>query len=387
MNRYKGPILSTLVLCTLFMCISCHGQTNNDLTIDKAVHIALLNNASLQLEYKRIGSIYDKTEFLQNSTFATASDPMNFSFIQNFLETLLIPMKKRISEQEIHILRNEILGKMIDVVARTKIAFHTLQISTSIHKIREQIAHSKALAYESAILLRCAGNTTELTIASKKMELERAKLAVTQALNFMNNCKENVDDLIGLWVKDGSWSYTTELELFSNTFLDTFHIERDSIQNNLALQNRFEKIKQRAKELSIPTTDIFFDLSSNYPAFNIEKIHSIKVKSEMAYLWKQFTAEVVNIQSIVSKASTTYHHFHEEYMHARDEILPCLKKTFDDALLKHNAMQLGVFELLKAKETLLEQEIICLEKECQFYTHKVFIQALSKGRVLPEKFR
>ncbi len=391
----------------------------SELTIDRAVQIALLNNPSLQAEYERIGiasAQYRQAGMLQNPFFAfnyqfatasTAGDQMNLSLIQNFLEIFLIPLKKQVAAQEIVILKNEILGKILDVVARTKIAFHTLQIDRSILELREQIASLEGLAYEAAVHLRLAGNTTELDLAHKKMSYERANLAVTTALNTVINTKEDLNDLLGVWGSNVNWSYSKELEEFSDPRSATINIERDSIQNNLDLKNQLERIKQRATELSIQTTniifpDISFGYSSNYqqnvwfigpqisiniPMFDLGKVHSIKAKAELTYMWKQFTAQAVTLRSIVRRATENFHNALDEHVHVIDELLPIAKKIFDESLLQYNAMNLGVFDLLKAKKAVFEREIVLLEKKSQFYNNKVFVQALGRGFVLPESFR
>lgn|GEM_PF-6077955 len=398
--------------------VSLEELLKEDLTVEKVVQIALLNNPSLQAEYEKIGiasAKYRQAGLLQNPFFmfnyqfassSASTDQINLNIIQNFLEIFLLPLKKKVASQEILLLKNDILEKIVDLIAQTKIAFHTVQIDHSILDLRKKIAELKHLSYEAALLLRCAGNTSPLFIAEKKMEFERAKLALTTAENAFFNSKEDLNVLMGVWGKDIHWSFDPHIESLSTPSTLISECEKHSIQNNFQLKNRFERMKQRAAELSIDTTsllfpEISFGYSSNYqdyvwcigpqvsinlPLFDIGKVQSMKAKAEIAYLWKQFTSEAVTLRSIVRRATDNFYYCHNQALLIEEQILPTVQKVFNETIIQHNALNLSLFDLLQAKEEVFEKQITLLEKQSQLYRKTLFLQALSRGVVLSENF-
>lgn len=372
----------------------------------------------MQAEYEKIGiasakyrqaGLLQNPFFLFNYQFASSSastDQINLNIIQNFLEIFLLPLKKKVASQEILLLKNDILEKIIDLIAQTKIAFHTLQIDHSILDLRKKIAELKHLSYEAALLLRCAGNTSPLFISEKKMDFERAKLALKTAENAFCNSKEDVNALMGVWGNDIHWSFDPHIEPLSNPSTLISECEKNSIQNNFQLKNRFERMKQRAAELSIDTTsllfpEISFGYSSNYqdyvwcigpqvsinlPIFDIGKVQSMKAKAEIAYLWKQFTSEAVTLRSIVRRATDNFYYCHNQTLLIEEQILPTAEKVFNETVIQHNELNLSLFDLLQAKEEVFEKQITLLENQSQLYKKTLFLQALSRGVVLSENF-
>lgn len=394
--------------------VSVEALLCEDINEYSAVEIAILNNPALQAEYERIGiasaqykqaGLFKNPFFMFNYQFSLSdkeTDQMNFDFPINFLEILLIPLKKRAAQREIDVIKNEILAKIIETTAKTKIAFHNLQVNYEILELKKKICYSKQLAYEGAIKLRLAGNITELKLSEKHSAYEQAKLEVAKKEIILLDSKEIINNLLGLWGKDIHWNYCKKMPTISENEQKHCEIETIAIKSNLLLKSSFNAMKAKAASLKIDTTKLTFNsflfgasgqydeniwfigpqFSLGLPIFDVGKVHSIKSRAEISYLWKKFISQAITIRAVARKTQFNYSNAYQQASIVKNTLIPLSEKILEETILQHNAMQLGVFAVLAAKESELSQKILFLEKEKEFYTQKIYIKALMEGKIL-----
>ena len=66
-------------------------------------------------------------------------------------------------------------------------------------------------------------------------------------------------------------------------------------------------------------------------------------------------------------------------------IVPLAKQITHSTLLQHNAMQLGIFHLLSAKQSELRKEIQHIQMQQDYWISKVILQTLLQGHVLGKR--
>src|SRR5262249_45786888 len=134
---------------------------HQDLTLEHAVIIALMNNRRLQAVYEKLGiakANFAQAGLLPNPIFSLAyrfSTEAEFpalidiDLMENFLEALLIPLKKRMAACELEIAKQMISNEVLDVIAETKMAFYALQAKTQIFQLKQQLLLAADAAYDA----------------------------------------------------------------------------------------------------------------------------------------------------------------------------------------------------------------------------------------------
>src|SRR5688572_8318542 len=147
---------------------------DSGLTRERAIEIALLNNRALQATYEELGvSQADMVQagLLKNPTLAasagfplTRSDhfELDFSIAQELLDLFILPLRRKIAEDQFQADTLRVTQEALDVVARVGKAFAAYQASVQQVDLRRQVLQSFELAADLAKRQLDAGNINEL---------------------------------------------------------------------------------------------------------------------------------------------------------------------------------------------------------------------------------
>ena len=132
------------------------------LTVDAAVQIALLNNRSLQATFEEIGlsaadlieagaipnpSIDLSVRFPDKPSSGTYID---YSAALDFLSIIMIPLKKRVAEDQLEAVAQRVADETLEPVSQVKGAFYSLQASQQLLKRFELIVDINAASLDLA---------------------------------------------------------------------------------------------------------------------------------------------------------------------------------------------------------------------------------------------
>ena len=126
-----------------------------ELTIDSVVQIALLNNQRLAATYENLGIA--QAELVQAGLFKNPIFSLSMRFedligskhiiemglVQNFLDIFLKPLKKKLARTELEFVEKEVVGRVMNIVADTKIAYYSLQAEVQILALRKKNFYGK----------------------------------------------------------------------------------------------------------------------------------------------------------------------------------------------------------------------------------------------------
>ena len=394
--------------------ISVDEMLGNELTEDFAIQIALLNNPNLQAVYESLGIA--KAQLMQAgllknpifsfsyefSTKSSITDLINMSLLQNFLEALLIPMKKRMAQAELEATRDRVVTQILDVIAETKIAFYTLQAKSKIWSLKKQVLLANELSYEAAEKLQVAGNVKELEVAMERSLYEQSKLDVASWEVAVLEAREQLNVLMGLWGRQINWMISGELPAIPSEEEGFNNIENDAIAQSIDLKISYNQLLAVAAGFGIDTSKLIFPafdvgVSSERdegvwyvgPAFNIPiplfdfgKANSAKARARILQLWNQYTALAVEIRSKARSSRFFLLNAFRQSRYAKEVIVPLAKEVTELTLLQHNAMQIGIFHLLAAKRQELEKKVEAVQLHQDYWLSKIRLQTLLHGHIL-----
>lgn len=386
-----------------------------DLTVEKAVQIALLNNQHLKGTYENLGIAQAQlvqAGLLKNPIFSlslrcenlvNSASILEMGLVQNFLDILLKPQKKRLACAELAIVKSEVSARVLDVIAEAKIAYHSLQSAEQVLMMRKQVLETTEAAYDVANRLHEAGNITNLDLVVERSNYEQMKIDVSDAEVSLFEARERLNIVMGLWGSNIDWKISQQVSPIPDEQMDFDCIESYVIANSLDLQMSRERMRATALSLGIETTEIIFpeltfgpdserdpggpwfigpQFSIGIPIFDIGVAKKAAGCAELSKQWNEYTALAIEIRSASRVASFRLLNALKQYQYFQSIIIPLEEQITKETLHQLNAMQLGVFDLLLVKQKEIETRLKSIFSYRDYWIARTEVEMLMSGRMI-----
>jgi outer membrane protein, heavy metal efflux system len=353
-----------------------------NLTQDKAIQIALLNNRTLQSTFEELGvaqadlvaagllnnPVLDaEIRFFKGSANPTAE----FGLIQNFLDIFFIPLRKRIAEAAIEGTKLRVAGAIIDLAAQVRVAFYEHQAAVQSLDMRQQVLKATEASYALSRNLRAAGNITELDLLNERALYEQSKLSVRSTELSVLRSRERLNILMGLWGQQTGWTIIGRLPDPPTKKPEADGLEKRAVERSLDLGAARQDLQSAAKAVGIARPlalfpDSAFGASGEHetsgdwgfgPAFSLPLtiFHQGQPGTEAARAAlrsasEKYVALAVGLRSQVRTAYAALLGAYDEAKYYDEVLLPLRQRIVDQTLLQYNAMQIGANQLLQAKQ-------------------------------------
>ncbi|GAB4188176.1 MAG: TolC family protein [Simkaniaceae bacterium] len=378
---------------------------------EDVIYITLMNNPRLQAVYEGLGIA--KAELVQASllknpifsfsyrfAFGTGNQNIiDMSFLQNLLDILFIPLKKKIAGKELDSAKAMAAGKVLETIAEAKAALYHLQALEEVLSLKKNILLAREAAYEMSHRLFRAGNIRKLDLLNFKAPYQQMKIDVANLETEVLDARENLHVLMGLWGRQIYWELQGLLPNIPKEKPDLSQLTRMAVANSYALQmarNELDIIKAKygikTAQFVIPAMEAgasaereegFWSLGPAFalgiPIFDAGKASSAKGQAELHQKWNEYTDLAIKIRSAARRSE---YHLCNAYRKGRfyqKVLLPLAEEQLQQNFLQYNAMQVGVFQLLEAKQRELEEKIRAVFLEREYWTAKARLDLLKNG--------
>jgi len=358
------------------------------LSAEAAVQAALLNNRGLQAVYSDLGvaqadlvqaGLLKNPVFDAAVTFPTSGrrPDLELTAVMNFLDIFYLPLRKRIAAARFEETKLRVAGAVIDFAGRVRSAFYAHQANEQMLELRQTVVQALAASFEVARRQHEAGNVSDLDFLRQRAPLETGKLALRSAEAAAVQSRERLNLLIGLWGEETNWQFDKRLPEIQPQEIDTTGIEKAAIEKSLAKQRivvageqlGFAKSTALIPELGIGTRGERQDgawsvgpvLEFPIPIFDQGQGRSGRAAAELRRAQQDYYALAVNLRAAARAVSDRLIAARDRALYTRDILLPLYERIVNEAQLHYNAMQLGVFELLRAREQQIETGVTYVE--------------------------
>ncbi|HEX4665848.1 MAG TPA: TolC family protein [Chthoniobacterales bacterium] len=354
------------------------------LTAESAVQIALLNNRDLQARFEEIGIAQaDLIEagLLSNPNFAASfrfpdrppsGTNIEYSVAQNFLQILMIPLRKRIAAAQLAATEMRVADEVLKLEAAVKSAFYTAQARRQLLDRLRLISETNETAAEFSRRLHDAGNTSDLELANQQGSYEQARLEVAQTELQVRRDRERLNRLLGLWGGQTGWAMADHLPELPPNEVPLQNLEARAVAQRLDLRARRMELDLIGQSLALRTktryvpVEIRLGVSSEretegqrvtgptldleLPIFNQGQGEIARLTAEYRQAQRELEALAIEIRSEVREAR-------DQLIAARDltafigrRLLPTQQQALNLTLQQHNFMLKGAYDLLLAKQ-------------------------------------
>jgi outer membrane protein, heavy metal efflux system len=390
-----------------------HFLLKEKLTADEAVQIALLNNRDLQAVYSDLGVAQAdlvQAGLLNNPIFDAAikyptsgggKPELELSAVMNFLDIFYVPLRGRVAAARFEEAKTKVSGSVLDFAARVRMAFYLYQANEQMLELRQTIVQALDASFEVARRLYDAGNITDLDFARERALLESAKLALRSAEIEVRQSREQLNILMGLWGKDTEWQAAGRLPDIPEQPIDAEDLERIALARSMDLLNARQRIMIAGNvlgfnrwtalvpelhagplgERSDGAWEVGPTLEFPIPLFDQGQARIGRSVAELRRSQLEYYGLAVRIRSTVRATQDRLEGARDRALYYRDIMLPLRERIVNEAQLQYNAMQLGPFQLLRAKEQQIETAVAYIEALREYWLARGDAGQILSGRL------
>lgn len=389
-----------------------HALLQDQLTVDGVVQVALLNNRGLQALYAGLGVAQAdlvQAGLLKNPVFdgaihtLVAGGPVELEFhaVMDFLDIFYIPLRKRVAAARFEEAKLQVTGAVLDFAATVRATFYRHQADEQMLELLQTIVQALTISLEVAQRLHAAGNITDLDLARERALLEEAKLQLRAAEVAARQSREDLNTLMGLWGPQTAWHSDRRLPDIPAQPLQFEGLETRVLNQSLALASARQRLIVVGEQLGVNRATALFPEASlgaggereesgwevgphfgfPIPLFDQGQGRLGRAMAELRRSQQEYYALGVQIRSTVRTVHERLQGAQDRALYYRDILLPLRERIVNEAQLHYNAMQLGVFDLLRAREQQIQVAVAYVETLRDYWLAHTDLGQLLSGRL------
>jgi len=380
-------------------------------TADDAVQIAMLNNRNLQAIYSDLGLA--QAELVQAGLFrnpildAAVLFPLSgvrpdlqLTVVISFLDALYVPLRKRVAAARFEEAKLRVTGAVLDLGAQVRRAFHEHQANEQMLELRQTIVQALTASWEVSRRLHEAGNVTDLDLARDRAAAETSKLVLRSVEIAARQSREHLNDLMGTWGEQTVWEIDGRLPDIPAEPLPVNGLERVALSRSIDLSQARQRIITAGQQLGydratalIPETDLGVGaereegwkvgpvLSVPIPLFDQGQARVGRAVAELRRSQQEYYALAVRVRATARAVRDRMLGAQDRALYYRDILLPLQERIVNEAQLQYNAMQIGIFHLLRDRERQIETGVAYVEALREYWLARADLLHISSGRL------
>ena len=380
-------------------------------TADDAVQIAMLNNRDLQAIYSDLGLA--QADLVQAGLFrnpildAAVLFPLSgvrpdlqLTVVISFLDALYVPLRKRVAAARFEEAKLRVTGAVLDLGAQVRRAFHEHQANEQMLELRQTIVQALTASWEVSRRLHEAGNITDLDLARDRAAAETSKLVLRSVEIAARQSREHLNDLMGTWGEQTVWDIDGRLPDIPAEPLPVNGLERVALSRSIDLSQARQRIITAGQQLGydratalIPEMDLGVGaereegwkvgpvLSVPIPLFDQGQARVGRAVAELRRSQQEYYALAVRVRATARAVRDRMLGAQDRALYYRDILLPLQERIVNEAQLQYNAMQIGIFHLLRDRERQIETGVAYVEALREYWLARADLLHISSGRL------
>ena len=381
------------------------------LAADDAVQIAMLNNRDLQAIYADLGVA--QADLVQAGLFrnpildAAVLFPLSgvrpdlqLTVVISFLDALYVPLRKRVAAARFEDAKLRVTGAVLDLAAQVRRAFHEHQANEQMLELRQTIVQALTASWEVSRRLHEAGNITDLDQARDRAAAEVSRLALRSAEIVVRQSREHLNDLMGTWGEQTGWEIDGRLPDIPAEPVLVNGLERVALSRSIDLSQARQRIITAGQQLGydratalIPETELGVGaereegwkvgpvLSVPIPLFDQGQARVGRAVAELRRSQQEYYALAVRVRATARAVRDRMVGAEDRALYYRDILLPLQERIVNEAQLQYNAMQIGIFHLLRDRERQIETGVAYVEALREYWLAGADLLQISSGRL------
>jgi cobalt-zinc-cadmium efflux system outer membrane protein len=383
------------------------------LTADDAVQIALLNNRDLQALYSDLGVAQAdlvQAGLLKNPIFDAAVQfhlgpvrpDLQLGVVFGVLDALYTPLRKRVAAAQFEEAKLRVTGTVLDFVLDVRRAFYAHQANEQMVELRRTVVDALTASFEASRRLHAAGNITDLDLARDRAPTARSKLDLRSAEIAVSQGRERLNTLMGLSGAETGWAAARRLPDIPADPLPLDDVERSAVTRSVDLEHARQRVVAVGERLGydratalMPSTEagaraekeadepwgVGPSVSIPLPIFDQGQARVARATAELRRAQHEYHALAVRVRAAARALAERVRGSGERASYVRDILLPLHERIVNEAQLHYNAMQIGVFELLRDRQQQIEAGVEYVGLLREYWVARAELLHLLSGRL------
>ena len=382
------------------------------LSADEAIQVALLNNRELQATYAELGvaqadlvqagllanPVFDGAIFFQ---VAGGPAKLDLSVAMSFLDIFYRPLRRRVATARFEEAKLQVTGAVLDFAATVRAAFYRHQADEQRRELLETIVHALAVSFEVTERLYTAGNITDLDRARERALFEEAKVQLRAAEVAVRQSRAQLNTVMGVWGPEAGWQIERRLPDIPAEPLALEALERQALRQSLDLASARQRLIVGGEQLGVSRATLLLPESSlgvggereegewgvgpvfevPIPLLNQGQGRIGRAVAELRRAQQEYYALGVRLRTTARALEERLQGADDRARYSRDILLPLQERIVRETQLHYNAMQLGVFDLLRAREQQIQAALAYVETLLDYWLARTDLEQLLSGRI------
>jgi cobalt-zinc-cadmium efflux system outer membrane protein len=353
------------------------------LTADQAVQIALLNNQHLQARLQDLGiarADLVQAGLLKNPVFAASwrfpdkaphGTDAEYSVAEDFLDLLILPLRKRIAEEQFQNVKLSVAAQIFQIAADVKSAYFTFQAREQLITRLRLVGELNQTAADLAERQHAAGTINDLDLINQQAIYNQSEIDLRHAQTQLIADREHLNRLLGFADDQLTWTISPHLPDIPPNEIPVDDLESLAMRQRLDLAAARAEVATLKKILSttkgfryFTTVDVGVDtehgtdgqnvtgptLSLEIPIFDQGQGRIAKVQAQFRQVQFRLEAMTIDVRSEIREAQDKMLANRDLAENYRD-LLPKRERILNLTLQQYNGMLKGPYDLLLAKES------------------------------------
>ena len=381
----------------------------DELTADEAVAIAMANSPRLQATLADLGVA--RADLIEASTITNPifefeirypgepAHPYELRIAQSLVELIRLPRRRAAGRAAFAAAQMRVTSEIVRFGADVRASyFDALAASQHVAMSRTQYESAQTAA-ELAMKQHAAGNITDLDLENEQALYEQAKLDLARAERALLLAREALIRGMGLRNAGAEWRVAETFPDPPAAELDQPQLEQLAATRRLDIaiaQRDLEAARQRVPlsrltALEHTEVDVHYErepegeytvgpgIELPIPIFNTGRAARTRAEAELLRARHTLNALLTESASEIRSARIALAETRARVDYFRDVLLPRRKRIVELTKLEHNAMLIGIFQLLQAKQNEVQAQREYIEAQREYWTARVDLDRAING--------
>ncbi len=386
-----------------------------DLTADAAVQVALLASPHIRAKLEELAIAQAdlvQAGLLRNPVFSIGRtaweaehiSPNLFATVeQDFLDILTLPMRKRVAATELEATKLEVGDEILAVAAEVREAFYTAQAAEQVLAMRRIVEDVAKTSAELAQRQYDAGNMSDLALNTELGLAAQTTLDRKRAEGEAAVARESLNKLMGAWGPRTAWKTSPKLPELPKEEAPLERLESVAISQRLDIGAARRSVQAMSYALSLAKTTRWTgtvnvaveagrlrhnkrlsfgpSVALEIPLFDQRQAQVAKLEAYKRQGESELAALAIDVRADVRSASArvlTARGVVEEYGKV---IVPLREKVVRFSQEQYDAMLLGVYQLIQAKQNEFEAYREYIEALRDYWIARSALERAIGGRI------
>lgn len=354
------------------------------LGVDAAVQVALLRSPHLRatLEELSIGQAdLVQAGLLSNPVFTIGRtaweqehiSPNVFASVEaSFLDLLTLPLKKRVASAELEATKLTVADAVLELAGETRKAYYEALAAQQVAGVRALVSEAAEAAAELARRQAAAGTMNDLALNAELALASQAHLDATRSAGEAATAREHLNQRMGTWGTATTWTLPARLPELPAAEVDVSHLEQKAVADRLDLRAARHQVQAVGAALTLGRTTRWTgvvqihveagrlrgsrrfsfgpSVGIELPLFDQRRAAIARLEAMQRQAKSELEALAVDVRAEARTAAIrvlTARAVAEEY---RNRLIPIRENLVLFSQQQYDAMLLGVYQLLQAKQ-------------------------------------